>query len=188
MSLEADDVPQPLAIDHYASDAHRLDADAFKARHGDAFLVRKGPLEAGRRPLRPQKTMLIEGHKVDAALTSKGPAPSTSLVVIPVQHTGRSPYPSMITVGRTRNNDVVLNDVVVSKFHAFFKEENGKLLLLDADSRNGTFIDGTPVPKNKAGAAIVAAPGSKIKFGLLDFWLLDAEGLRDLARRSCPST
>jgi pSer/pThr/pTyr-binding forkhead associated (FHA) protein len=76
---------------------------------------------------------------------------------------------------------------VVSKFHAFFKEEDGKLLLQDADSRNGTRVDDQPVARKKASKGTVVGPGMKIGFGLLDFWLLDAAGLRDLARQSYPA-
>jgi hypothetical protein len=187
MSQEVDEAPEPLGIDHFAADAYRLDANAFKARHGDAFLVRKGPLAASRRPHRPQRTMVIKGVSERDTSPPMGPSASGELIVVPIRHTGRSPYPSMITVGRTRNNDVVLPDVVVSKFHAFFKEEDGKLLLSDADSRNGTRVDDRPVAKQKAGKGTVVGPGMQIRFGLLDFWLLDAAALWDLVRRSCPA-
>jgi hypothetical protein len=186
MSLEADDIPEPFGIDHFADDAHRLAPESFLEKHGDAFLVRRGPLEAGRRPLRPQRTMVIENRAITVAMTTKGPPANPNLVVIAVQHTGRSPYPSMITVGRTRNNDVILADVVVSKFHAYFKEEGGKLLLQDSDSRNGTWLDGKPVPNSKQGKPVEIQSGAKIKFGLLDFWFLDAAALQDLVRRACP--
>jgi hypothetical protein len=187
MSQETDDIPEPLGIEHFARDGHRLDADEFRERHGDAFLVRKGPLSQSRRPHRPQRTVLMRGLVDEENPAPQGPTPSPELVVIPIKHTGRSPYPSMITVGRTRNNDVVLPDVVVSKFHAFFKEEDGKLLLQDADSRNGTRVDDQPVARKKASKGTVVGPGMKIGFGLLDFWLLDAAGLRDLARQSYPA-
>jgi FHA domain len=185
MSLEADDLPQPFSIEHFADEAHRLSADEFEAKHGNAFLVRKGALESGRRPQRPQRTMVIQERPPIPIAALPGPRPNKGLIVIPVEHTGRSPYPSMITVGRTRNNDVVLPDVVVSKFHAFFREEEGKYLLQDGDSRNGTFIDGRPVGA-KAGKPCAVPSGSRVTFGLLDFWFLDAKGLQDLARRSCP--
>jgi FHA domain len=191
MNLEAEDLPEPFAITYFASDARKQDRDAFKTKHGDAFLVRKGALELGRRPPRPQRTIMIQERVLPpppgtSAPRLPGPRPSKSLVVVPVKRTGRSPYPSMITVGRTRNNDVVLPDVVVSKFHAFFREEGGKYFLQDAESRNGTLIDGRPVPPKSAGKAIAAPSGALITFGLLEFWFLDAAGLVDLVRRSCP--
>jgi FHA domain len=186
MSLEADELPQPFAIEHFADDSHRLDATAFKGRHGDAFLVRRGSLDPGRRPERPQRTVVMEEVLTLPDAPLKGPRPSKNLLVIPVVATGRSPYPSMVTVGRTRNNDVVLPDVVVSKFHAFFRVEGGKFFVQDADSRNGTWVDGKPVPAKNAGKPVLVPSGARMKFGLLDFWFLSAAGLQDLVRRSCP--
>jgi hypothetical protein len=185
MSHASEEPVEPLGIEHFAADGHRLDVDKFRQRHGDAFLVRSGPLSQSRRPHAPQRTVLMRSVAEEEPAVPKGPVPGPDLVVIPIKHTGRSPYPSMITVGRTRNNDVVLPDIVVSKFHAFFKEEGGKLLLQDADSRNGTRVDDQPVAKKKASKGTVVGPGMKIGFGLLDFWLLDAAGLLDLVRKAC---
>src|SRR5438552_3035496 len=43
-------------------------------------------------------------------------------------------FPGMITIGRTPNNDVVLNDSAISKFHAFFRAIPTGLELRDAGS------------------------------------------------------
>ena len=47
-----------------------------------------------------------------------------------------------ITFGRTENNDVVLRHEEVSRFHAYATQGSGGMALVDADSKNGTFIDG----------------------------------------------
>jgi hypothetical protein len=198
MSVESDDgVPEFLEIAYFARDARSLDLVGFRARHGDSFLTRRGALSPERRPKRPQRTIAmkdVQGAAAAAAAAPPAPAPppapgppaTPDLIVFPVRPTGRSPFPRMITVGRTKNNDVILSDIGVSKFHAFFKEEGGKVVLQDAESRNGTFADGKPVPTTKLGKAVEVAPGTKVKFGMLEFWLLNAAGLQDLARRSCP--
>ncbi len=69
-----------------------------------------------------------------------------------------------ITVGRTRNNDVVVEDNSVSRFHAYFVCDlrSGQWRLVDAESSNGTFLNEvalvpntpTPVPDR-----------SRIRFG-----------------------
>src|SRR5262245_41103470 len=70
-------------------------------------------------------------------------------------------FPDMITVGRTRNNDVVLHDVQVSKFHAYFRLlGGGRVELLDAGSANGTRV-GYAVLKTK-GAAHPVRVGDRI--------------------------
>ena len=189
MSGETEDAIQEfLAISHYARDARSLDADAFRARYGAHFLVRRGALSPERRPQRPQHTIALkDGLDVAASGARRGPTPTPDLVVFPVRATGRSPFPSIITVGRTKNNDVILSDIGVSKFHAFFREEgDGRLVLQDAESRNGTFANGLPVPTKKLGKPSDVVPGTKVKFGMLEFWLLDAADLQDLARRAFP--
>lgn len=188
MSPEPDDDSVEFhEIAHFARDARSLDAAGFRERHGDHFLVRRGGLSPERRPMRPQVTMALEsGRVVRSAPAPVGPPAAADMVVFSVRATGRSPFPRMIAVGRTKNNDVILSDIGISKFHAFFKEEDGKLLLQDADSRNGTFADGRPVPPKKAGKPVEVTSGAKVKFGMLEFWLLNAAGLQDLARRSCP--
>jgi hypothetical protein len=177
---------EPIAIEQFAKDARTLDAVAFRARHGDRFLVHRGPLEPERRVKRPMRTAVFLDGVPLAAPARVGPPPSADLLVFLVRQTGRSPFPRIITIGRTRNNDVVLPDVMISKFHAFFKEEDGKLLCQDAESRNGSFVDGKRAPSTKGGKGLEIGSGARVKFGLLEFWFLCAAELQELARRSCP--
>jgi pSer/pThr/pTyr-binding forkhead associated (FHA) protein len=55
-----------------------------------------------------------------------------------------------ITVGRTRNNDLFINDERISRFHAFFQVRDGAWVISDAGSRNGTFVDGTRLDPRRA--------------------------------------
>ena len=46
-----------------------------------------------------------------------------------------------ITVGRTENNDIVLEDNSVSRFHAYFQQDSNQgWKLFDADSSLGTWV------------------------------------------------
>jgi hypothetical protein len=189
MSADTDEHREFLPITQLTGDARALDLPAFRARHGEYFLVRSGPLSPDRRPPRPQRTIVMKDldsamRDGDVAAPAPGPRPGADLIVFPVRPSGRSPFPHMITVGRTKNNDVILSDIGVSKFHAFFKEESDGLFLQDAESRNGTFVDGKAVPTKKAGKAVPVTTGTKVKFGMLEFWLLRAAELQDLARRA----
>ncbi len=51
-------------------------------------------------------------------------------------------FPGKITVGRSGNNDVVVLNPRVSKLQAYFTVENGTYGLVDAESSNGTFLNG----------------------------------------------
>lgn len=68
------------------------------------------------------------------------------MVVIPLRkRPGANTFSSMITVGRANNNDIVIRNPAVSKFHAYFRETTEGWLLTDADSTNGTHVDDTLV-------------------------------------------
>jgi hypothetical protein len=94
--------------------------------------------------------------------------------VLPVRK-AQPTFPSMITVGRARNNDILLYDAVISKFHAWFGLVDGTWTLSDAGSANGTRVNGqTLVPK---GPAVPLHSGDEIAFGHHSFRFLDAGGL-----------
>lgn len=50
-----------------------------------------------------------------------------------------------VTIGREEDNSVQLNDERVSRFHAKIQDEDGRLILTDLDSTNGTRVNGHPV-------------------------------------------
>jgi hypothetical protein len=79
-----------------------------------------------------------------------------------------------ITVGRTDNNDLVVPDQSVSRFHAYFQQDakSGVWKLTDAESKNGTFIDGT---KMKAQEPATLQSGQQLRFGEIEMKLLFTE-------------
>lgn len=92
----------------------------------------------------------------------------------------QSLYPDMITVGRTTNNDVPLRDESVSKFHAHFRIRQGVVYLLDADSKNGTFVDGQRLfPRHPT----LVVMGALIGFGALRFRFFNALGAHEAVAR-----
>lgn len=50
-----------------------------------------------------------------------------------------------ITVGRDPSNDIAIPNITVSRNHAVFTTENGKLYINDLKSRNGTIINGNTI-------------------------------------------
>ena len=65
-----------------------------------------------------------------------------------------------LTIGRSNANDVVLDDVNVSRFHATVVPSGGELELRDLDSACGTLLDGRPVRRAviENGAVIGVGP------------------------------
>ena len=79
--------------------------------------IRRTAAQIARRLANQERFVLPLAKRVDNAVTNK------------------------ITVGRTANNDIMLKHGSISKFHATF-EEADRLLLRDADSKNGTSVNG----------------------------------------------
>ncbi len=65
-----------------------------------------------------------------------------------------------VTLGRLAGNDLVLNKGNVSKYHARFVLKDGKFIVVDLKSTNGTFING-----KKIGAPQVVKPSDRIQIG-----------------------
>jgi hypothetical protein len=94
--------------------------------------------------------------------------------VLPVRKS-QPTFASMITVGRARNNDIVVPDALVSKVHAFFRCHDGQWGLVDAGSINGTRIGSTTLAPRAAPEPL--HPGDEIAFGEQTFRFLDATTL-----------
>ncbi|MFL5344795.1 MAG: ATPase, T2SS/T4P/T4SS family [Hyalangium sp.] len=65
-----------------------------------------------------------------------------------------------ITIGRLAGNDIVLGKGNVSKYHSKIVAKDGKLIILDMKSTNGTFVNG-----KKIAAPQVLKPTDKIYIG-----------------------
>ncbi len=92
-----------------------------------------------------------------------------------------NPWPERISVGRARNNDVVLSDSSVSKLHAHFRvSRDHTLTLTDAGSRNGTRLNDVAVP---AGESMRVQVGDTITFGRTTLTVVDAAGIYQLVSR-----
>ena len=71
-------------------------------------------------------------------------------------------FPGGVTVGRTKNNDCVIDDASVSRFHCYFQGEHAHWELIDAGSKNGTFVNGIRLSPKKGTALEGKVP---LKFG-----------------------
>jgi pSer/pThr/pTyr-binding forkhead associated (FHA) protein len=164
---------QPLEA--YYEDARSLGAAEFVARHGDGFLITATRLQP------PSSDSFTEVKlEEDRADHTAG----ISTLVYSVRPTERATV-HLLTVGRTPNNDVVVRDTSVSRFHAYVKPgESGGLLIQDAGSTNGTLVNGESVPSRGNGPAAELKPGDDVRLGQVDFTFVDAAGLRSFARRA----
>lgn len=67
-------------------------------------------------------------------------------LILPVEKVpGRkNPFAMGVTIGRVESNDIILDDGSVSRFHAWlqYDERTRAWSLTDAESKNGTWVDG----------------------------------------------
>ncbi|HUE26989.1 MAG TPA: DUF3662 and FHA domain-containing protein [Solirubrobacteraceae bacterium] len=68
--------------------------------------------------------------------------------------------PTGVTLGRSRQSDVVLNDPNISRQHAEIRPRGGSWVLTDLGSTNGSRINGRPVERSE-----VIRPGDEIELG-----------------------
>lgn len=143
----------------------------FRNTFGNAFLVRSLSPDAAS----DEKT----GNITVAAIQPNALVRSTrsSQWVHMLARTKRSTFNNLVSIGRTRNNDVVVGHATVSRFHAFVIEANGGLALYDAGSRHGSFVDGQRAPAQGAGQPLALRSCTVVRFGSVEMTYFDAAGL-----------
>jgi hypothetical protein len=86
-----------------------------------------------------------------------------------------NPFPDHLSVGRATNCDIVMRFRYVSKLHARFHLEAGRVIALeDQGSSNGTAVNGRRVRKSQP---IEIKTGDKLSFGSLTVTLMSADEL-----------
>ena len=75
-----------------------------------------------------------------------------------------------ITIGRSSRNGICVSDRFASRFHAEIKQEGDQVLLIDAASANGTFLNGQRVT-----SPTPLQPGDLIQIGETEIECSSAE-------------
>ena len=83
-----------------------------------------------------------------------------------------------ITVGHTENNDIVIEDESVSRFHAYFQQSGSSWKLVDTGSRLGTWLDEAQLRPN---TATEVNDGAQLRFGKVQVTFLLPPSLLKLA-------
>ena len=88
---------------------------------------------------------------------------------------------SPIRLGRSADNDIVISDKSVSRYHAAISIENGRCTIRDLGSQNGTFVSGRRI----SSAEILH--GQQVRFGDLELTLNNPVGHQDGPQPSEPA-
>jgi len=170
--LEAGGTP----LEAFQAAARDLSTEEFEDRHGPGFLllsttglhVPSGPAMT--------EVRLDDDDEIGGDCTA-----DIAVLVYPLRRCERS-LGHMITLGRTTDNDVAVPDVSVSRIHAFVKAPQGHSLQIhDANSTNGTTVNGRSVPAQGHGPAVDLKSGDSVRFGQVEFTFVDAAAMREFA-------
>ncbi len=116
---------------------------------------------------------------------SRAPKPGETLVFELRKLEGtKNPFAMGVTVGRVDQNDIGIEDGSVSRFHAYFQQTPKGWVICDAESKNGTFLEGkllvanvkTPIPD-----------GATVKFGEVAMRFMLAKTFTEWLRKSWTS-
>ncbi|MDB4957636.1 MAG: domain containing protein [Myxococcales bacterium] len=58
-------------------------------------------------------------------------------------------FPDRITIGRTANNDLAINDTSISRLHAYIRRDRDGWVVADAGSKNGSWLLGAALEARK---------------------------------------
>jgi hypothetical protein len=149
-----------------------LGPEQFLATYKHPFLVENYLAPSSKIKLGRVET--ISEFELNDILPSGGNREDESLLqarVIPLEKRDIDSSERMIFVGRSANNDIVLPNKMVSKLHAYFCQVpgSGVMQLVDMNSTNGTFINGTKIaPSVKSSLqdedVISFGPETKLEF------------------------
>ncbi|MFC1654488.1 FHA domain-containing protein [Myxococcota bacterium] len=118
--------------------------DAFRRRYPHPFLVLRysPPDDPEEVDLQTVETKLSDFDHEDKR--------KPIVKVVPLIKSNRNAFKSKITLGRAKNNDVIIRAAKVSKVHAAFLVGKDPWQLLDMGSVNGTVINGDRLEKNQS--------------------------------------
>jgi len=163
-------------IEDFAEDARNLDAAAFAEKHAHAFLLLSSTHLKAPAGVSSTEVLLDDFEDDPRARTA-----NLAVLVFPM----RPAQGHLVTLGRAPNNDVVIVDPSISRFHAMAKRsDDAGFLILDARSTNGTTVNGASVAARGTGPATGLKPGDTIRMGQVEFTFTDARTFQEFAREA----
>lgn len=145
-----------------------MDWDQFKSTHSYHVLVLI--------PATGSDEQTFNTARYEQPLNSRPPIDDSYRVGVLKKRMGGHPFEHFITAGRAGNNDIILQDIEVSKVHAFFEERPEGWCVRDNSSTNGTYHNGDRIPadaqtKLRSSDTLKIGPGlSAVFFSPNDFY------------------
>jgi hypothetical protein len=94
--------------------------------------------------LHPDAAVVAGSVTIEAVVDATPPPPQRFALAVEsgLEQGRRFPLDGVVTIGRSPDNDVVLNDPQVSRLHARIILDEGAVAIEDAGSLNGTYVNG----------------------------------------------
>lgn len=165
---------ETLNVFDLAEELEKRSEQGFREKYPHPFLVvRYSP---------PDDPEEVELQTVETQLEDFSPEKERKPIikVVPLVKTQRNAFKSKITLGRARNNDLILRASKVSKIHAAFVVGKDKWRLLDMGSVNGTVVNGDRIEKNQS---VELNNGDLITFWRFVFEFQDLDSFVDILRK-----
>ncbi len=123
-------------------------------------------------PTPPSAGVVDRQLRTDSGVTAPAFGGGVPMAAV-VEKTRENVFKERVTVGRTGNNDLKLDDPSVSRFHAWLEPLGPAWNLVDAGSRNGTYVAG-----RRLAARIPARLGNAaaVRVGAVHLTFYTAEG------------
>lgn len=153
----------------YIKDAKSKLQEEFVEKYNHPFLIRFAESPVGKMDKKmAYSTVSIKNINLDEILKMATQAHNNEIIdILPVVKTARNPFQSKIIIGRTSTQDIIIDDLLVSKFHAYFENlgEN-QYNIIERGSTNGTILNGV---KLENGVQNKVKDQDKISFGGLNY-------------------
>jgi hypothetical protein len=166
------------ALDELAAGLIRDGAEAFLERYECPFLL----LQEG--PDQPHDWANLSTSEASVKVVGSVPRRPPDARVVPLQKSDRNVFDSRITVGRARNNDVIIRSTKISKLHAAFHPRKASFQLEDMGSLNGTVVNGNQLSKKER---MPLQDGDLISFWHYLFEYIRLDSMLEILREIRPS-
>ncbi len=173
---------ETLAVQDLVEELDRRGEEAFRHRHPHPFMVlRYSP---------PDETEEVDLQTVETQLSDFDHDGKQKPIIkaVPLIKSDRNAFKTKVTLGRAKNNDVVLRAAKISKIHAAFVVGKDEWQLMDMGSVNGTVVNGERLEKNQS---VKLQSGDILSFWRYVFEYHDLDSfvavLNKFSRRRAPS-
>jgi hypothetical protein len=161
-------------IHDLAGKLKKLGEDRFRKMYPHPFLI------VVNRP--PEDREWMDPRTAESKLSdiSELEMRSQSGEALAVAKTDRNAFKSVITVGRARNNDIVLRAPKISKLHAQFVPGEDGCDVVDLGSANGTSVNGVQLKKDQP---VRLSSGDQVTFWRYTFEYHDLDSFIEHLRK-----